>query len=376
VAGNIARRSNGKWRARYRDQAGKEWSRHFERKGEAQLWLDQVTASVITGMYVDPTAGRATFSAFYGEWSARQIWAPNTVLAMSLAARSVPFWDKPMRQIRRADVEVWIKSMDLAGLAPGTIKTRYVNVRSVFRAAVRDRVIGIDPTDAIRLPRRRRAEAAMSIPTPGDIRLLMSEADGQVRTFIALCAFAGLRLGEAAAVQLDDIDFINGSLKVSRQVQRMPGGAIDIRGPKYGSERLVHLAGGLIDLLVQHLAEVGTIGDERWLFGHEGSPPHQNAVGYWWRKVQRTTGLTSIRFHDLRHFYASGLIAEGCDVVTVQFALGHARTSTTLNTYAHLWPTAADRTRSAAQSIMTASLGVWSIEATHGSRPSGGRGHH
>jgi integrase len=357
VAGNIARRSNGKWRARYRDETGKEWSRHFDRKGDAQLWIDQVTASVITGIYVDPKAGRATFAAFYDEWAARQIWSPNTVLAMSLASRSVPFKDMPMRQIRRGDVEVWIKSMDAAGLAPGTVKTRYVNVRSVFRAAVRDSVIGIDPTDSIRLPRRRRADAAMSIPTPDEVGRLMSVADGQVRTFIAVCAFAGLRLGEAAGMQLGDIDFANGSLKVIRQVQRVPGGGIEVRAPKYGSERLVHLADGLIDLLVQHLAELGTFGDKRWLFGHEGTPPHQNAVGYWWRNIQQSAGLNTIRFHDLRHFYASGLIAAGCDVVTVQFALGHAKTSTTLNTYAHLWPTAADQTRSAAQSIMTSCLG-------------------
>jgi len=78
----------------------------------------------------------------------------------------VPFGDKAMRQIRRSDVEVWIKSMDAAGLAPGTIKTRYVNVRSVFRAAVRDRVIGTDPTDTVRLPRRRRADAASQSRRP------------------------------------------------------------------------------------------------------------------------------------------------------------------------------------------------------------------
>ncbi|MGH8939904.1 MAG: tyrosine-type recombinase/integrase, partial [Actinomycetes bacterium] len=153
MAGNIAKRANGKWRARYRDEAGKENSRHFDRKIDAQQWLDQVTSSVVTGTYADPKAGRITFAAFFGEWSAHQVWAPGTVLAMSLAARSVPFAGKPMKQVRRSEVETWIKQMDAAGLAPGTIKTRYVNVRSVFRAAVKDRVIGSDPTDGVRLPR-------------------------------------------------------------------------------------------------------------------------------------------------------------------------------------------------------------------------------
>jgi len=80
-------------------------------------------------------------------------------------------------------------------------------------------------------------------------------------------------------------------------------------------------------------------------------------IGYWWRKTLRDAGLAGIKLHDLRHFYASGLIAAGCDVVTVQRSLGHAKATTTLNTYGHLWPTAEDRTRKAAASIMSASLG-------------------
>ena len=358
MAGNIAKRTNGRWRARYRDDAGKEHSRHFDRKIDAQHWLDQVTSAVVTGTYADPQAGRITFAAFFGEWSARQVWAPGTVLAMSLAARSVPFAAKPMKQVRRSDVETWIKQMNAAGHAPGTIKTRYVNVRSVFRAAVKDRVIGSDPTDGVRLPRGRRADVAMSTPTPEEVGRLMAVADERFQPFIALCAFAGLRLGEAAGVQLGDINFLRKSLKVSRQVQRINGGAIDLRAPKYSSERVVYLADSLVNVLAEHVAAHGTTGKDRSLFAGEGAdPPHQNTVGYWWRKAVRDAGLSGIKLHDLRHFYASGLIAAGCDVVTVQRSLGHAKATTTLNTYAHLWPTAEDRTRRAAESVMSASLG-------------------
>ena len=58
-----------------------------------------------------------------------------------------------------------------------------------------------------------------------------------------------------------------------------------------------------------------------------------------------------MHLHGLRHFYASGLIAAGCDVVTVQRALGHRSPSTTLDTYSHLWPSAEDRTRAGAASL-------------------------
>lgn len=358
MAGSIAKRPHGKWRGRYRDESGKEHSRHFERKVDAQQWLDHVTTTVVTGTYADPQAGRITFAAFFGDWSARQVWAPGTVRAMELAAKSTPFIEKPIKQVRRSDIELWIKQMHDSGLAPGTIKTRYVNVRSVFRAAVKDRVIGTDPTDAIRLPRGRRADVSMSIPTPEEVGRLMAVADEHFRAFIALCAFAGLRLGEASGVQLGDINFLRKTLSVSRQVQRGVAGAVLLRAPKYGSERVVYLADSLVDLLAEHVTRYGTIGKEQWLFAGDGdNPPHQNTVGYWWRKALRDAGLGAVKLHDLRHFYASGLIAAGCDVVTVQRSLGHAKATTTLNTYAHLWPTAEDRTRKAAESIIAASVG-------------------
>ncbi len=63
---------------------------------------------------------------------------------------------------------------------------------------------------------------------------------------------------------------------------------------------------------------------------------------------------TESTLHDLRHYYASGLIAAGCDVVTVQHALGHSSPTITLNTYSHLWPKAEDRTRNAAEGLMAA----------------------
>lgn len=64
------------------------------------------------------------------------------------------------------------------------------------------------------------------------------------------------------------------------------------------------------------------------------------------------------RLHDLRHFYASGLICAGCVVVTVQRALGHSSAAITLTTYSHLWPDANDRTRKAAEEPLEASLGA------------------
>jgi integrase len=84
---------------------------------------------------------------------------------------------------------------------------------------------------------------------------------------------------------------------------------------------------------------------------------HGNTIAKPWARMRSRAGLDDVTMHDLRHFYASGLIAEGCDVVTVQRSVGHRSASTTLDVYAHLWPTAEDRTRRAAGVLFTVVAG-------------------
>lgn len=366
---SIAKRTDGRWRARYRDDGGREHAKHFVRKVDAQRWLDEVTASIVTGSYVDPSAGRITFSAWFAQWASRQVWESGTAKAMQLAAGSVPFAGVQLRAVRRSHLESWVKQMQLAGLAPGTIATRFGNVRSVLRAAVRDRIIVSDPAEGVSLPRTRRQDAAMALPTTRQVAALLEAAPARWRAFVAVAAFAGLRLGEAAALQAGDIDFLRRTLRVSRQVQRAGGGEVEIRPPKYGSERTVYIPAGLTEILAAHVRDhcPGT-DPARWLFG--AVPPHQNTVGYWWRQARAEAGCGSMRLHDLRHFFASGLIAAGCDVVTVQRALGHKSATVTLATYAHLWPTAEDRTRQAAAAMLGEVTGLADSVRTTGT---GGR---
>ncbi|HJX43256.1 MAG TPA: site-specific integrase [Geodermatophilus sp.] len=164
----------------------------------------------------------------------------------------------------------------------------------------------------------------MRLPTAAQVGAVLEAADPALRPFVALCAFAGLRLGEAAALQVGDVDFLRRTLVVARQVQRAGRDQVEVRPPKYGSERTVFLAPGLVDLLAAHVAS--HCPDGSWLFRGSGTePPHQNTVGHRWRRTTSAAGLAGLRLHDLRHFYASGLIASGCDVVTVQRALDTPR---------------------------------------------------
>lgn len=354
---SIQKRSNGSWRARYRDVEGKEHARHFPRKIDAQTWLDEVTTAVKTGRYVDPAHNRETLAGYFEDFAARQLWATGTQKAMSLALRDCTFTDIPFGKLRRSHVEVWVKDMT-GRLAPGTVRTRFNNVHTVMRGAVGDRRLSEDLMDRVRLPSTRIERGRVKIPTPEQVGALLNASEPHFRAFWGLAAFAGLRLGEAAALQLSDVGFLRREVRVRRQVQRLAAGQVELRDPKYGSARTVYVPDGLLELLARHV-EAGVYGDDEWLFiGSHGNPPHQNTVGYWWRKTTRDAGLSGFVLHDLRHFYASGLIAAGCDVVTVQRALGHSSATVTLNTYSHLWPTAEDRTRAAAQGLLESALSI------------------
>jgi integrase len=124
-------------------------------------------------------------------------------------------------------------------------------------------------------------------------------------------------------------------------------------------ERTVFIPDGLLEILSEHV-RVYRPGDdpERWLFpGYldPAVPAHQARVSRMLRATRAKAGIEH-RLHDLRHEYASGLIAAGCDVVTVQRALRHASAAMTLTTYSHLWPDASDRTRKAAGEMLNAAL--------------------
>lgn len=352
---SIAKRSNGRWRARYRDDAGREHARHFDRKVDAQRWLDEVTASVVTGVYANPKAGRVTFDSWFGDWSSRQVWAPMTEVQGDLVRRSVPFGGVPLAELRESHLQAWVKQMIAKGYAPNTINTRFMTVRAALRAAVRDRRIVSDPSVGVVLPRRGRGAASMEVATSEQVGAILATSEPRMRAFVGLCAFAGLRLGEASAVNVGDVDFLRRRLEVERQVQKRRGGPAELRPPKYESMRTVYLPDELVSMLAQHVEHHPT--PDGWFFvGAGGSPVAPTTVHHWWTKTTATAGVTGVKLHALRHFYASGLIASGCDVVTVQRALGHKSPSVTLNTYSHLWPTAEDRTREAAGALAAAAL--------------------
>jgi integrase len=85
----------------------------------------------------------------------------------------------------------------------------------------------------------------------------------------------------------------------------------------------------------------------------DGEPVRHPVFQHHWRETARRAGVAGMKYHDLRHAYASLLIGAGCSVKAVQHALGHASASTTLDLYSHLWPGDEDRIRDAVDRALT-----------------------
>lgn len=354
---SIQKRANGKYLVRWRNEENKERSKQFDLMRDAKRYAAQIETDLARGDYVDPQAGNITLRDFYDDWKQRQLWTSNTTRNSERAMKRADFADMPLNKIRRTHVESWVKGMSREYM-PNTTRTHFQLVSSVLRGAVADRFIAKNPAEGVKLPKRDAAEHTMTIPTPEEVGSVIDAADEWFQAFIALCAFAGLRRGEACAIQLPDIDFLGKTIRVDRQIQHPRKQKPEVVDPKWGSKRTIPVPEDLIVMLSEHVKNVGVSGKEQWLFpGKHGPLSPASSYAYWSRFAEQAS-VEGVTLHDLRHFFASGLIAAGCDVVTVQRAMGHSSASTTLNEYSHLWPDAADRTRDAVSGLMSSSFGA------------------
>ncbi|MCK3768550.1 site-specific integrase [Microbacterium aerolatum] len=350
---SIKQRPDGKYRARYRDPDGKEHSKHFELARDAKEWLALETASISLGSWVNPRAGKITWAEWSTEWVERQSWAKGTREAALTALESVPWGASAVRSVKASQVQAWVRAEDKRGLAASTIKTRLNYVQMCFRAAKIDKIISDSPAVGVKPPRQRKREVTLKVLSAEQVASALNAA-GAFEPFVAVCVFAGLRLGEAAGLQLGDVNFLKRTIRVERQVQGSTIGSTEIVPPKAGSERDVFIPDELAKVLSAHVAKEGLARADDHLFRTPlGRLYNRNSAGEEWRRIRTEAKLPAdLTLHSLRHTFASNLIASGCDVVTVQRALGHSQPSITLNVYSHLWPSAEDKTRTATADFM------------------------
>ncbi|MGJ6961145.1 tyrosine-type recombinase/integrase [Streptosporangium sp. G11] len=349
---SIKKRADGKWRARYRDAEGKEHARHFDKKVDGQRWLDEVTASVLTGQYVDPRAGRETFKAYGEQWREAKPHRPATAKAVEQHLRCYAYpvlGRRSLSSIRGSDMQGWVTGLTKThGLAASTVRTVYNTINAVFRAAVRDRLIARNPCEGMELPAIPRKKV---VPlTVKQVQELAAAMPARYRALVVLGAGTGLRPGELFGLQVRHLNFLRRMVQVDQQVQQTAGHGVRVCELKTESSyRVVPLPQVVIDALAAHLEAFPAKPEEFVFSAPQGGPiVYTHFMDNAWRKAVKESGLpANTGPHALRHAYASMLIAGGESVKVVSERLGHTNAAMTLNVYSHLFPDSEDRTRKA-----------------------------
>ncbi|WP_219415356.1 tyrosine-type recombinase/integrase [Pseudonocardia nigra] len=346
---------------RWRDPAGRQRKKTFERRVDAQRFLATISADVVRGTYVDPN-DPTTFSEYAEAWREAQVHRPTTRARVetNLRRHAYPYFgDRRLSTIRPSEIQGWVTTLSRR-LSPATVQVIHGIVAAIFKAAVRDRLVGRlvggSRCDSTRLPKKRPI-GVMPLST-STVHALAEAVPERYRAIVLLGAGTGLRQGECFGLDDEHIDFDRHTLRVDQQLLLLPHREPFLGPPKTSaSYRTIPLPGVVVDALRQHLRSfpvqhidrlVFTDDDGRAIsrtrFSREVWRPAVAAAG-----ARRGTG-----FHDLRHYYASLLIRHGESVKTVQRRLGHATAAETLDTYAHLWPDSEDRTRNAIDSVLRA----------------------
>ena len=351
---SVARRPDGRWRARYRDGDGREHAQHFERKIDAERWVAAQRVSVDTGQHVDPRSGRTTLAEYADRWRSAQVHRPSTAALVDSQLRLHVLPQLGARQLvslRRSEVQAWVRGRSQV-LAPATTRQVYRLLATILRSAVEDRMLTTSPCVRIAMPSRDPGQVEpLSVE---QVEALVGAAPAHYRALIVLMSGTGLRPGEAFAVSTDRVDFLRRRLRVDRQVSLVSGPPTFAPPKTAASVRTVPLPGVVLEALAAHLSGHAT-GPEGVLFpsGTGGLIRRNRFHETIWQPTVARAGLPAgTRLHDLRHFYASLLIRHGESVKTVQDRLGHASATETLNTYAHLWPDSEDRTREAVDAVL------------------------
>ena len=145
---------------RWRDETGKQGKRSFARKTDADRYAAEIEHTVNVGSYIDARAGRQSFRDYAEAWRAAQPHRPNTAgrVKSQLDDTSTPPSARGRSQpFRPTEVQAFVSSVSTA-LAPGSVRTLFATVSAVFGAAVRDRLVALDPTERIALPGGPRGE--------------------------------------------------------------------------------------------------------------------------------------------------------------------------------------------------------------------------
>lgn len=175
MRGHVEKR-NGRWRARYRGPDGRERSRTFDRRVDAEHWITEQVGAVRSGAWVDPQAAREPVGSL-GEKLLATKRDPNTAAWNRAMLRHVDArWQyTPVSALTHVDVQAWVGEMEAAGLGPDTVRGAYGVLHEVVALALRGRLIAHDPCLGVKLPKVRRRE--MLFLSPAQVNVLAEELE-------------------------------------------------------------------------------------------------------------------------------------------------------------------------------------------------------
>jgi integrase len=202
----IQRRGNS-WRARYHGPDGRERSKSFARKADAERWLAQQRTLISQDDWTDPAFGRITFGEYVLAWlGARIDLKPKTrhQYQSLLGLHILPTWGTvPLGKITFEGLSQWAARLHLGGLGPSGVRQSVFVMSAALDHAVRSNRIRSNPARGLGLPRPRHRDYVFL--THGELRGLADET-GPWRAFVLVLGYTGLRWGEATALRACDID--------------------------------------------------------------------------------------------------------------------------------------------------------------------------
>jgi integrase len=347
----IRQLASGRYQARYRFAPGPRGTRTatFDRRGEAKSWLVSQESALRSGVGIDPRHGRIVFGDYFADWLERQHHqAPATRLRYGQVWRTMlapTFGRVLMGELRPAMVQRW-QALLLRRYAPRTVASAQTLLSQVLSAAVADRVLAANSAQGIRAPRVERA--AVTAPDVEVVARLFDHAPAHLVVALHLGLGAGLRSAEIRGLTVDRVDFERRLLTIDRQLQYHPPGHVFAEGewhhgreafapPKGRQGGDVPIGPILLEALNTHLRLRRPGPQGLVVTALRGGPMGRGSWDREWDKLRSAAGVPVEwgAAHQLRHAYASWMLADGENLANVSRNLRHARASFTLDMYVH-----------------------------------------
>lgn len=347
-----------RWRARWMDVAGKEHSKSFEHKADAELHIAALNTDMARGSFVDPDRGKVKFGEFAESWygSHAPVVKPKTALSYRNLLDSLvlpEFGALPLTAIDHVSVARWVADLRTRGLSASRVRQAHIVLGMVLDMAVADRRVIRNEARGVKKP-KMPARKRHHYLTHGELQAL-ARASGEYRPLVLLLGYGGLRWGEATALRVGDLDISRRRLRVERAFSDV-GGRLILGETKTHRGREVALPGFVVGEL---LPLTNRDASELLFLGPKGGPLRMD---YWRRQVFNRAcdacGITNLTPHGLRHTAASLAVAAGASVKAVQRMLGHQSAAMTLDVYADLFEQDLDNVANALDEAATRDLGM------------------